>query len=70
MKTEVQQKRFRIHFGSVFTGMVVGFLGAAVLYQKQFPGWVPQIFHGNPLLFFSVFVVICGVLGHLWTVTD
>ena len=60
----------KINFGTIFTGMVIGFLGAAVLYQKKFPDWVPNIFEGNPILFFSFFVIICGILGHIWSITD
>ena len=50
--------------------MVIGFLGAAVLYQKHFPSWVPSIFDGNPILFFSAFVITCGVLGYIWSIVE
>jgi len=70
MSDRFERKKFPINIGSIFTGMVAGFLGAAVLYQKHFPDWVPSIFHGQPAIFFGVFIVVCGVLGYIWSMPD
>ncbi|MBN1355321.1 hypothetical protein JXA40_03515 [bacterium] len=70
MKEQDRKRHGPLNFGSIFIGMLTGFLGAAVLYQKHFPDWVPQMFHGNPILFFSLFTLVCGVLGYIWAITD
>jgi len=63
-------KNIKFNFGTTFTGMVIGFLGAAVLYQKSLPDWVPFFLTDNPIAFFSLFIVICGILGYIWALTD
>jgi hypothetical protein len=60
----------KINFGTILTGGLIGFLGAAVLYRKHFPTWVPSIFVGSPLAFFSLFIIVCGILGYIWSITE
>jgi hypothetical protein len=55
---------------STFTGSMIGFLAAAVLYSKHLPVWVPHLLVVSPLLFFGVFIVICGGVGYIWSVTE
>lgn len=51
------------------TGALIGFLSAAVIYSNL-PSWVPQVFSRHPVLFFSIFIVICIILGYIWAITD
>ncbi len=69
-KEETLKTKKRFNWGTTFTGMVIGFLSAAVLYQKKFPDWVPGIFSGRPTLFFLTFIVVCGIVGYLWAKAD
>jgi hypothetical protein len=60
----------KLNIGTILTGGFVGFIGAAVLYRKRFPTWVPSIFEGNPVLFFTLFIVICAILGYVWALPE
>jgi hypothetical protein len=51
------------------TGALIGFLSAAVIYSNL-PAWVPKIFSRHPVLFFSIFIIICIFLGYIWAITD
>ena len=55
---------------SILTGIICGVFGAAVLYSKALPKWVPSILSESPALFFGLFVGICGLLGYIWTLPD
>jgi len=55
---------------STFTGSMIGFLAAAVLYSKHLPAWVPHVLVASPVLFFGLFVLICGGVGYIWSVTE
>ncbi|MBN1549929.1 hypothetical protein JW979_00610 [bacterium] len=70
MNKQDDQSKKSFSVSSIFTGMVVGFLAAAVLYQKHFPDWVPGFLHDNPFLFFSIFILICGFLGYVWVLPE
>lgn len=65
-----KQNRIKTHIGNVFTGGVIGFLAASVLYSKQMFEWVPNILANNPSVFFSCFVIVCGALGYVWSIVD
>ncbi len=65
-----QKQRRSYICSTVFTGVVIGFLGASVLYSKHFPSWVPLVFSDYPILFFGMFMVICGSLGYIWAIVD
>ncbi len=55
---------------SVFTGMVCGLFGATVLYDKTQPDWVPKFLVSHPVVFFGLFIIVCGSLGYIWTLPD
>ncbi len=55
---------------TVFTGAIIGFLAAAVLYSKNFPSWVPLIFSSYPIVFFGMFIAVCGLLGYVYALAE
>lgn len=65
-----KKEAYSFNVGTILTGSLVGFLGAAVLYRKNFPKWVPLIFSDNPVLFFTVFILICGFMGYVYSLPD
>ncbi|GEM_PF-4512825 len=59
--------RFKAVVGSVFGGMIIGFLAAAVLY-KAAPDWTPDFLESSPIVFFGFFIIVCGILGWIHAV--
>lgn len=55
---------------TIITGMICGLFGAAVLYDKDPSPWVPDYLTAHPFLFFSLFILVCGILGYIWTLPD
>jgi len=51
-------------------GILIGFLAASILYSQYLPAWVPSALTNSPLLFFGLFILICGLLGFNWGITE
>ena len=73
MKKREQSKSENLLFKGAKTslaGMFIGFLGASIVYSQHMPAWVPVGLTGNPYLFFGFLVIVCGLLGFNWGVTQ
>ena len=70
MNEKNRDKKLSVSINTILTSGLIGFLGAAVLYRKNFPTWMPIVFNEYPWVFFAMFIVICGILGYIWSIVD